>query len=174
MSVLKIKCQVQCTGLVHPHNSLGAKVILLKLKSDHACLCPAQNLLIASASLTIISKALIMPCRNWPPLEPLNSSLSCLLGFSYMPGRFLSPDICPCNSLCQGHSSSNLHVAFISFQPLLESCLEKEPWLPYFKWSCSSLAPFYCCIFLQCIFNHPTSCYVFIVDFSTRISVLRE
>lgn len=95
---------------MHPHSSLGTTEILLKLESVRQCLCPAQNPLIAPVSLRIKSRALTTPCRNWPPLEPLSSSLPRFLSFSYnMPGRFLPPGICPCNSLCWGRSFPNLH-----------------------------------------------------------------
>lgn len=127
-----------------PHGSLDTQVILLKPASVRPCLCPAQNSLTAPPSLTIKSRALTMPCRNWLPREPLSSSLPRLLSFSCnMPVGFLPPGICPCNSVCWGHSFPNLHVAcsLTSFRPLLESHLQKDPWLLYFKGSCSSPAP---------------------------------
>lgn len=115
-----------------------------------------------------------MPCMIWSPLELL-SSLPCLFSFSYnILCKFLPSGICPCSSACWGHSQIGTGLIPTLPSPPLESYLQKAPWPLYFKCCCSSLVPTHCCTFPYCIYNHTILCYMFIVNFPTRISVPRE
>ena len=92
-------------------------------------------------------------------------SLPRLLGFShYLLGRFLPPCIHPCSCSCRKHASSNLHMLTPHFP-------QESAWIaPPLKGSLTNLQVSFSAL---AIYNYPTSCYIFIANFLTKVSLLR-